>query len=122
MPNKLQRWFARLRELFPRVKGREAILFHEQQMRIHTRVSRHPTLHKRVFLVADKIDCVREGLYLVNLDWDGETDGKREQELKLLGQTASLECISMGTHAGVAGDWAAVFVFSRIVAKGGLAK
>lgn len=27
----------------------------------------------------------------------------------------------MGTHAGVAGDWAAVFVFSRIAAKGGLA-
>lgn len=28
----------------------------------------------------------------------------------------------MGTYAGVAGDWAAVFIFPRIAAKGGLGK
>lgn len=105
----------------PENEGSRGDLFSRAAIAHPYKVSRHPTLHKRMFLVADKIDCAREGLHLVNLDWDGETDSESEQELKETGQTAGLKCISVGTHAGVAGDWAAVFVFSRIAAKGGLA-
>lgn len=47
-------------------------------------VSKHPTLHKRMFLVADKIDYAREGLHLVNLDWGGKTDGKSSKSSKKL--------------------------------------
>jgi hypothetical protein len=84
--------------------------------------SRHPTLHKRMFLVADNLDYSGAGLSLVELDWDGETDGKSDEELREIGKATSVDRISVGTHASAAGDWAAVFVFSRIAEKGGLSK
>jgi hypothetical protein len=85
-------------------------------------VKRHPTLHKRMFLVADNLDYSQDGLLLVDLDWDGETDGKSDEELKRIGKTANINSLPVGTHAGVAGNWAAVFMFSRIAEKGCLAK
>ncbi|GAB7335531.1 hypothetical protein MBLNU13_g07874t2 [Cladosporium sp. NU13] len=75
-----------------------------------------------MFLVADKIDYTREGLRLVDLDWDGKTEGKSDEDLKEIGRAASLDYMSVGPHAAAAGDWVAVLLFSRIAAKGGLAK
>jgi hypothetical protein len=75
-----------------------------------------------MFLVADNLGYTQAGLTLVELVWNGETGGKSEEELKKIGKTASVDSVSVGTYAGVAGDWAAVFLFSKIAAKGGLAK
>jgi hypothetical protein len=85
-------------------------------------VSRHPTLHKRMFLVADNLDYANAGLTLVDLDWDRETSGKTDDELREIGKTANTDSIAVGTHAAAAGDWAAVFIFATIARKGGLAK
>ena len=84
--------------------------------------SKHPTLHKRMFLVADNLDYTKAGLTLVDLDWNGEASGKTDNELREIGKTANVDSIAVGTHAGAAGDWAAVFLFATIAEKGGLAK
>jgi hypothetical protein len=106
----------------PEDEGLQQDLFRRAASAHPVETSRHPTLHKRMFLVADNSDYSQHGLRLVDLDWNGETNGKGDDELKQIGTTAKVDSIRVGTHAGVAGDWAAVFVFSRIAAKGGLAK
>jgi hypothetical protein len=85
-------------------------------------VRKHPTLHKRMFLVADEVDYTQHGLRLVDLDWDGESEGKSDEELKQIGAMARVDSMRVGTHAAIAGGWAAVFMFSRIAEKGGLSK
>jgi len=53
----------------------------------------------------------------VDLDWNGETDGKSYGELEQIGNHADTEHLSVGTHVGADGDWAAVFIFPRIADK-----
>jgi hypothetical protein len=52
-------------------------------------VSKRPTLHKRMFLVADKIDYAREGLYLVNLDWGAKLMVKVSKSSKKLARPSA---------------------------------
>ena len=80
--------------------------------------SRHTTLHKRMFLVADKFYYTQHGLRLVELDWDGEMEGHSDEELKQVDEVASTHSISVDTHAGITGDWAAVFIFLKSCSKG----
>lgn len=61
-----------------------------------------------MFLVADKLNYTQAGLSLVELNRNGRTDGKSDEKLKQSGRAAGIDSIPVGTHAGVAGDFAAV--------------
>ena len=54
----------------------------------------------------------------MKLDWDGETDGKSDEELREIGKAFGLDFISVGTTVCEVGDWAVVSTFPRVAEKG----
>ena len=55
------------------------------------RCSKHPTLQKEYFLVADDPNYLEEGVQLVQFNWDGQISDNTEDQLLLIGQNSSTQ-------------------------------
>lgn len=75
-----------------------------------------------MFLTFENENFVQEGLTLVELDWDGQTKDRSEEELEAFGLSTKKDKLTVGSSAVQAGNWAAVFLFATIARKGGIRK
>ena len=62
-----------------------------------SRTTKHPTLHKRMFLVADSVDYKDDGILIVELDWNNDGIKHTRKELNDIGSYAQRHVLRVDT-------------------------
>lgn len=90
-----------------------------QAVKLHPyQTAKHPTLHRRMLLVAGSIEFAVNGLDLVDLEWDSKTSGRTKTDLEEIGLSAQRHMLKVEASSFQM-MVSAVPVFTTIARKGG---